>query len=79
MSNTRHPCACCGSLTISEEFDICPVCFWECDHIQEQDATYPGGANQESLTQARDNFKTIGASSPRFVKLVRPARQEEQP
>ena len=29
-----RPCACCGYLTVAEEYDICAVCGWEADNVQ---------------------------------------------
>ena len=58
------PCPCCGYFTLSEKppgtFDICEVCFWEDDNVQFGDPNYEGGANKESLNQARENFAKIG-------------------
>ena len=52
------PCPCCGTLTMSEVgvYEICSVCFWEDDPVQTSDPTYAGGANQQSLVQARANW-----------------------
>lgn len=55
-----HPCPCCGFRTLAEEergsFDICPVCTWEDDLVQYHDPDYRGGANGESLNEARAAF-----------------------
>jgi len=73
--NNGFPCVCCGFLTMSEAehgtFEICPVCRWEDDDVQYNDIDYPGGANEESLRQARDNFKKFGASSLKLLKNAR--------
>lgn len=65
----RHPCSCCGFLTLPKPppgtFWICPVCDWEDDNIQFRDPNYEGGANKVSLAQARRNYAEIGASDPR--------------
>lgn len=39
--------------------------------MQFDDPSFAGGANKESLNDARSNFKKSGASSPRFVGSVR--------
>ena len=79
----KFPCPCCGYRTISEEppgtFEICPVCYWEDDNVQCGDSTYEGGANEESLDQARANFVKFGASSLRFVNFVRAPLPDELP
>jgi hypothetical protein len=55
-----HPCPCCGFRTLEDEergsFDICPVCTWEDDLVQYHDPDYRGGANGESLNEARAAF-----------------------
>lgn len=59
-----HPCPCCGFLTRTDEaygtFDICPVCGWEDDNVQARDPDYRGGANKESLNEAREMYRTTG-------------------
>jgi hypothetical protein len=81
--NRNYPCACCGFLTISDKeygtFEICPVCFWEDDNVQFNNIDYEGGANEESLREARQNFKKFGASSLRFSKKVRAPLPHEFP
>ena len=77
-----YPCPCCGYLTMSDEpgsFDVCPVCNWEDDYVQYYNIDWEGGANKESLRQARENFKEFGASSLRFIKEVRPPESDEIP
>ncbi len=64
-------CPCCSNLTMSEgnpgSFEICPVCFWEDDGVQNDDPTYAGGANVVSLNEARHNYQTIGVTTRRSV------------
>lgn len=55
----------------SGTFEICPVCFWEDDSVQFNDIDFAGGANKESLREARENFKKFGVSSLKFSKYVR--------
>jgi hypothetical protein len=79
----RYPCPCCGFLTLEEQppgtFEICPVCRWEDDNIQGSDPEYAGGANVVSLREARENFRTFGASQARFRDRVRDPTPEEVP
>lgn len=79
----RYPCPCCGFLTLLQpppgSYTLCPVCYWEDDSVQFADPDYEGGANSESLNQARANFRKLGASSPSAVSCVRPPRPEELP
>jgi hypothetical protein len=59
----KFPCPCCGNHTLTDQppgtFQICPVCYWEDDNVQFNDPTFEGGANKESLKQARANFAQI--------------------
>lgn len=75
------PCPCCHYLTLSEEpsgtFEICPVCFWEDDNIQNDAPAYEGGANGISLNQARDNFRRFGAIKEKYINNVRRPLPEE--
>ncbi|MFE1312539.1 CPCC family cysteine-rich protein [Streptomyces sp. NPDC058755] len=77
------PCPCCGFLTLDERgcFEICPVCFWEDDGQDDDDADrVRGGPNGRlSLTEARRNFRALGASDERRTKFVRAPLPNEVP
>ncbi|KEQ12214.1 CPCC family cysteine-rich protein [Endozoicomonas numazuensis] len=81
MNSKRYQCSCCNYLTLSSNsdssFDICPVCYWENDCIQNENPDYEGGANDISLNQAKENYKKYGASDKRFLTYVRPPSEEE--
>lgn len=62
-----------------ETFEICPVCNWEDDDVQFNDPDFRGGANEESLNEARENYKQFGAVSKRFIKEVRAPLLDEIP
>jgi len=49
------PCPCCGAhmLHAHGEYEICSVCGWEDDPSQSADPQLAGGANKQSLNQAR--------------------------
>ncbi|MDO4489478.1 MAG: histidine phosphatase family protein [Lachnospiraceae bacterium] len=49
-------CACCGS-PISERYEICQVCGWEDDPVQNRDPEFSGGANRECLKEYRKNWE----------------------
>lgn len=57
---TPRACPCCGYLTLSDwcsgSWEICSVCNWEDDDVQFRNPDYEGGANLESLSQARARF-----------------------
>jgi len=75
-------CPCCYFKTLSERggFDICPVCFWQDDGQDDDDADEVfGGPNGEiSLTQGRANFKEFGASQRKNLPHVRPPQHNEK-
>jgi len=77
----KYPCPCCGHYTLNDgpgRFDICPVCYWEDDNIQNDDHDYAGGANDISLNEARENYKKFGSMSKDFLHRVRPPLDEEK-
>jgi len=82
-SRPRFACPCCGYLTLPEPpggtYDICPVCYWEDDPVQFRDPTYAGGANRESLEEARANFREFGACRKELVNVTRAPRPDEIP
>jgi hypothetical protein len=79
----RFACPCCGHLTLATRppgtYEVCEVCFWEDDGVQFADPEYRGGANRESLNEARANFREFGASSRSALPHVRPPREGEVP
>lgn len=82
IQNKAYSCPCCGFLTVSEppgSYEICPVCNWEDDLVQFKNIDFRGGANKESLREARENFKKFGASDLRFLGDVRGPLPEEIP
>jgi hypothetical protein len=78
----KYKCYCCGYFTLDENpekptFDVCPVCFWENDPLQNEKPDYSGGANEVSLIQAKKNFKLFGAVEESLIKYVREPLLEE--
>jgi len=78
----KYRCFCCGYYTFEENIilnhDICPVCFWENDGIQNLDCSYSGGANRENLYEARENFKLFGAINEQLLQYVRKPLEDEK-
>jgi hypothetical protein len=78
-----YPCPCCGFITLPERggYDICEVCFSEDDGQDDHDAgRVRGGPNGSlSLTEARANFKRLGASDEGGLRFVRKPRSGEFP
>jgi len=81
MDRNNFRCPCCGYKTLSRRaaWEICQVCFWEDDGQDDETADEVwGGPNKKlSLTQARLNYKTFGASDQRRLAFVRSPRQDE--
>lgn len=50
-------CPVCGQYRFTEKYDICDICGWENDPVQLADETFAGGANEMSLTEAREAWK----------------------
>lgn len=80
MSAKPIACPCCGCLTLESagRFDICEVCFWEDDPLQRTKPNLGGGANVASLTNARENYSTFGASELAMLNLVRKPTCDEK-
>jgi hypothetical protein len=81
-SGQKYPCYCCGYLTLPEpgggSYEVCEVCFWQDDWVDNQDADVLG-PNKVTLTEARQNFRVIGASEARDLPFVRPPLPDEVP
>jgi len=83
----KYTCPCCGFKTLGEEaigtYEICELCNWEDDPIQEKDPDYEGGANGYSLREAQHFFLTEKLSTERFVidedwVLLKPPSKESR-
>ncbi len=79
---TRFRCPCCGYRTLAAPFamELCPVCWWEDDGQEDEDAsdvrlTVNGAL---SLSEARMHYAECGASHPRFLPFVRAPQGSEQ-
>lgn len=55
----RHKCPVCGEYEFEAYncMDICDVCNWCDDAVQENNPYYKGGANKMSLNEAREAYK----------------------
>jgi hypothetical protein len=72
--SAKFPCPSCGHEVFSESpgsFEICPVCYWEDDHVQLVFPDLAGGANRVSLLESQRNVSDFGACEMRFKKHVR--------
>jgi hypothetical protein len=59
MEKSNKNCACCGSVSLPPDtiFEICPICGWQDDGVQNDKPDYVGGANKMSLNQAKEAYK----------------------
>lgn len=79
----RFTCPCCGYLTVevsggTAEYEICQVCFWQHDHVDEADPDrQPMGPNRVPLNEARANYAALGACESQWLANVRPPRADE--
>ncbi|GAA5214241.1 CPCC family cysteine-rich protein [Corallincola platygyrae] len=74
-----YQCPCCDHFTLEQRgrYEICPVCFWEDEPLLDDDEG--SAANHGvSLTDARINFLTLGASYPEMKKHVIPENKRLQ-
>ncbi|MCR5300854.1 MAG: hydrolase [Lachnospiraceae bacterium] len=78
-TDERFRCPCCGYYTLQSPgaYEICPVCFWEDDPVQEDDPDLCGGANEPSLNECRENYRKFNACEERFRDRVREPYLEE--
>jgi hypothetical protein len=76
-------CPCCRYLTMPypHSFEICPVCGWQDDGQNDQDADeVKGGPNGLlSLSEARRNYLALGVVDMQSASNVRPPREDERP
>lgn len=54
-SSAERVCACCGA-PISEKYEICEICGWEDDPVQNRDPEFAGGANKDCLNEYRRKY-----------------------
>lgn len=50
-------CPVCGKYRFDEAYEICEVCGWENDPLQRRDPDMAGGANSQSLNEARRSYR----------------------
>lgn len=55
----KNSCPVCGYLTLDERnsFDICAICFWEDDGIDDFEVNEDSGPNHMSLKESREIFQ----------------------
>jgi anaerobic ribonucleoside-triphosphate reductase len=60
MNQKNKNCNCCGFPTLPADslFEICPICGWQDDSVQNDDPDYAGGANTQSLNEYQTQWFT---------------------
>ena len=55
----EYLCPCCGQYAFSgaNTFEICEICGWENNRVQNEYPDFAGGANHMSLNEARKAFQ----------------------
>ena len=71
-------CAVCGYKTVTDSYEICHICMWECDPAQEKDPDSRTGANRISLRKAQENFRRFGAIDKRAVEYTSPPGPDDE-
>jgi hypothetical protein len=68
----KFTCPCCGYKTFDGEaigtYEICELCNWEDDPIQNADPDYEGGANGYSLREAQHFFLKENLDADEYEK-----------
>jgi hypothetical protein len=68
-------CPCCRYISLRKggHGEICPICYWECDHFLNGQMNEPSISNHGlTLEEARINFEKYGACEAHFVDNVLP-------
>ena len=54
-------CPVCGNYNAGSypSYDVCPLCEWQHDRVQHDDPDYWGGANKESLNEAKAAWEQL--------------------
>ena len=71
LKNAKVHCSCCGFITLFKKqgFEICPICFWQDDVLDDKSFS---GANGMNIKEAIENYKKIGACNEEMFKNVLP-------
>ncbi len=67
------------TFAIIGDWDVCPVCGWTSDPVQEVIHDDPTGANGISLNDARKNFQSFGAITQEKLNQLDPEAKKMHP
>ncbi|MBR2766783.1 hypothetical protein IKD67_01725 [Candidatus Saccharibacteria bacterium] len=75
MNNAKN-CECCNRGVIEDgASEICPICGWEDDIVQNKRPDYNFGANKLSLNEHRKNFEEKIKQDPNYTWEEEAARK----
>lgn len=60
-------CPICEKHQFSDYFEICPVCFWENDDVQNAEPDFNGGANNLSLNDYKKRWNKLTNIMPKLM------------
>ena len=63
-------CPVCNQYEFEEDFDLCIVCEWQHDRVQENEPSFSGGANDLCLNDYRHEWVTRNKPSLRKEQRV---------
>ncbi|MCL2015169.1 MAG: hydrolase [Defluviitaleaceae bacterium] len=72
----KYKCPCCGYYTHETDakegpiFEICEICYWQYDETA-HNSPIISGANQLSLSTARQNYKKFGVCDEKFASTAK--------
>ena len=69
----RTTCPSCGYLVFESDptDEICPICYWQFDPVDNLLGSTVAEPNRVSLLEAQRNYEAFGASEPRLAPFVR--------
>lgn len=74
----KYKCPCCGYYTLDSKglYDICPVCFWEDEEVEDHNEY--NQCNRVSLSEARQNYLKFGSCTKDMRRYVRRPKSYEK-
>ncbi len=71
-TKAKKKCKCCGKRVLDKDnlYEVCPVCGWESDKLQEDNPKMAGGANELSLKEYRKKYKKENSNKKSFKDFL---------
>lgn len=77
MQNNFKPnnlCPICEKYQFNDYFEICPICFWENDDVQNKQPDFSGGANNLSLNEYKKRWNKLTNIMPKLMDKYKVSR-----